>query len=72
MEQTSQPQLQNKAGAMVACLELVKFNIKADTEFGRMAQGENKLEKWKSNLHKFVLIPANYAFWIFIFYIILF
>ena len=72
MEQTSKGHLQNKAHEMVACLELIKINIKCESEEGLFAQGSRKLEKWKHNLRKFVLIPANYAFWIFILYIILF
>jgi hypothetical protein len=72
MEATSKAHLQNKAGAMVACLELIKFNTKTDTEFGRIANGKNKLSKWLCQLDKFTPIYVNVAFWIFVIYIIFF
>jgi hypothetical protein len=72
MEQTSQPQLQNKAGAMVACLEFIKLNIKSESKEGRFAQGKRKLEMWKHYAWRTTLISANVAFWIFIIYKLLF
>ena len=72
MEATSKAHLQNKAGAMVACLELIKFNIKTDSDFGRIANGKNKLSKWLCQLDKFTPIYVNVAFWIFVIYIIFF
>jgi len=72
MEQTSQLHLQNKADAMLACLEFLKLNIKTETEFGKMANGKRQLSKLVYNLYKFVVIPVNYAFWIFLLYIIFF
>jgi hypothetical protein len=72
MEQTSQQQLQNKAGAMVACLEFIKHNIKSESEYGRIANGKNKLAKWLCKINNFTPIYVNVAFWIFIFYIIFF
>ena len=72
MEATSKEHLQNKAGAMVACLEFIKLNVKSESEFGKVANGKRKLSKWVYNLYKFVVIPVNYAFWIFILYIIFF
>ena len=72
MEQTSKEQLQSKAGAMVACLEFIKLNIKSESKYGRIANGKNKLPKWLCRLHKSTPISVNVAFWIFIIYIILF
>lgn len=72
MEQTSKELLQSKAGAMVACLEFIKLNIKSNSEFGRIANGKNKLAKWLCRLHNCTPIYVNVAFWIFIIYIILF
>ena len=72
MEQTSKALLQNKSGAMVACLEFIKFNIKTDSDFGRIANGKNKLSKWLCQLDKFTPIYVNVAFWIFVIYIIFF
>jgi len=72
MEATSKEQVQSKAGAMVACLEFIKLNMKSESEFGRIASGKNKLPKWMCRLHKLTPIYVNVAFWIFIFYIILF
>lgn len=68
MEQTSQPQLQNKAGAMVACLEFIKLNMKSESEFGKFANGKRKLQMWKHYLWRTTLISANVALWIFIIY----
>lgn len=72
MEQTLKQHLQNKADSMLACLEFIKLNIKTETELGQYAQGKNKLEKWKFILYNYCLIPANFAFWIFVIYIIFF
>jgi hypothetical protein len=72
MEQISNLQLQNKAGAMVACLEFIKLNVKCESKEGRFAQGKRKLEMWKHYLWRTTLISANVAFWIFIFYKLLF
>ena len=72
MEQTSQQQLQSKADAIIPCLEFIKLNIKSNSEFGRIANGKNKIAKWLCRLHKLTPIWVNVAFWIFILYIILF
>ncbi len=72
MEQTSKELLQNKAGAMVACLEFIKLNIKSESNYGRIANGKNKLAKWLCRLHKLTPIYVNVAFWIFVLYIIFF
>jgi len=72
MEQTSKELLQNKAGAMVACLEFIKLNIKSESKYGRIANGKNKLAKWLCRLHNCTPIYVNVAFWIFIIYIIFF
>jgi hypothetical protein len=72
MEQTSQQHLQNKAGAMVACLEFIKLNIKSESKEGRFAQGKRKLEMWKHYTWKTIRISVNVAFWIFIIYKLLF
>jgi hypothetical protein len=72
MEATSKEHLQSKAGAMVACLEFIKLNIKSESNYGRIANGKNKLSKWLCRLHKLTPIYVNVAFWIFIFYIIFF
>ena len=68
MEQTSSQLLQNKAGAMVACLEFIKLNIKSNSEFGRIANGKRKLQMWKHYAWKTTRISVNVAFWIFILY----
>jgi hypothetical protein len=68
MEQTSRLQLQNKADAMVACLELIKVNIKSKSEFGRVASGKRKLQMWKHYAWKITRISVNVGFWIFILY----
>ena len=68
MEQTSKLHLQNKADAMVACLEFLKLNIKTETEFGKMANGKRKLKLWKHYAWKVTRISVNVAFWIFILY----
>lgn len=72
MEQTSREQLQNRAHEMVACFELIKLDIKSESNYGRIANGKNKLAKWLSWLHKSTPNSVNVAFWIFIIYIILF
>lgn len=72
MEQTSNLHLQNKADAMLACLEFLKLNIKTETEFGKMANGKRKLKLWKHYAWKVTRISVNVAFWIFIFYKLLF
>jgi hypothetical protein len=72
MEQTSQQQLQNKAGAMVACLEFIKLNVKSESEFGKFANGKRKLKMWKHYGMKVIRISVNVAFWIFIIYNLLF
>jgi hypothetical protein len=68
MEQTSKVHLQNKAGAMVACLEFIKLNIKTDGESGKIANGKRKLQMWKHYAWKVTRISVNVAFWIFILY----
>jgi hypothetical protein len=68
MEQILNRQLQNKAGAMVACLELIKLNIKTQTEFGRVANGKRKLKMWKHYVWKTIRISVNIALWIFLLY----
>ena len=68
MEQTSKGHLQNKAGAMVACLEFIKLNMKSNSEFGRIANGKRKLQLWKHYAWKVTRISVNVAFWIFILY----
>lgn len=68
MEQTSRLHLQNKADAMLACLEFLKLNIKTETEFGKMANGKRKLKLWKHYAWKITRISVNVAFWIFIIY----
>jgi hypothetical protein len=68
MEQTSGQSLQNKANAMVACLEFIKLNIKTDSEFGKVANGKRKLKLWKHYAWKVTRISVNVAFWIFILY----
>ena len=72
MEQTSRLHLQNKADAMLACLEFLKLNIKTETEFGKMANGKRKLKLWKHYAWKVTRISVNVAFWIFILYKLLF
>lgn len=72
MEQTSKLHLQNKADAMLACLEFLKLNIKTETEFGKMANGKRKLKLWKHYAWKVTRISVNVAFWIFILYTIFF
>lgn len=72
MEQTSKEHLQNRAHEMVACLEFIKLNIKTDGESGKMAQGKRKLKLWKHYAWKVTRISLNLAFWIFIFYKLLF
>ena len=71
MEATSKERVQNKAGAMVACLELIKFNIKTDTEFGRIANGANKIKRWYLITHKIASLVVISAAFIFTLYIIL-
>jgi hypothetical protein len=68
MEQTSRLQLQNKADAMVACLEFIKLNVKSESEFGKLANGKRKLQMWKHYAWKVTRISVNIAFWIFILY----
>jgi len=68
MEATSKGHLQNKAGAMVACLEFIKLNIKSNSEFGKIANGKRKLEMWKHYAWKVTRISVNVGFWIFIIY----
>ena len=72
MEKTSKEQLQNRAHEMVACFELIKLDIKSESNYGRIASGKNKLAKWLSWLHKSTPNWVNVAFWISILYIILF
>ena len=72
MEQTSKVLLQNRAHEMVACFELIKMNIKSDSKEGRLANGKRKLPRWVCKIMNFMPIPVNYAFWLFILYIILF
>jgi len=68
MEATSKGHLQNKANAMVACLEFIKLNVKNNSEYGRVANGKRKLKLWKHYAWKTIVISVNVAFWIFIFY----
>jgi hypothetical protein len=68
MEQTLKEHLQNKAGAMVACLEFIKLNIKSESEYGRIANGKRKLQMWKHYAWKVTRISVNVGFWIFIIY----
>ena len=68
MEATSKEQVQNKANAMVACLEFIKLNVKSDCEFGKIANGKRKLKLWKHYAWKVTRISVNVAFWIFILY----
>ena len=72
MEQISKELLQNKAYAMVACLEFIKLDIKSETPFGKIASGKRKLQMWKHYTWRTILISANVAFWIFIIYKLLF
>lgn len=68
MEQTSKEQLQNKAGAMAACLEFIKLNVKSESNFGKIANGKRKLKMWKHYAWKTIRISVNVAVWIFIIY----
>ena len=68
MEATSKEQVQNKANAMVACLEFIKLNMKSNSEFGKIANGKRKLKMWKHYAWKTTRISVNVAFWIFILY----
>ena len=68
MEQTSKELLQSKAGAMVACLEFIKLNIKSESNFGKIANGKRKLQMWKHYAWKLTRISVNVAIWIFILY----
>jgi hypothetical protein len=68
MEQISGQSLQNKAHAMVACLEFIKINVKSESEFGKFANGKRKLQMWKHYAWKVTRISVNVAFWIFIIY----
>jgi hypothetical protein len=68
MEATLKEQVQNKAGAMVACLEFIKLNIKSESEFGKIANGKRKLQMWKHYAWKVTRISVNVALWIFILY----
>jgi hypothetical protein len=68
MEATSKEQVKNKAGAMVACLEFIKLNIKSESEFGKIANGKRKLQMWKHYTWKVTRISVNVALWIFIIY----
>ena len=72
MEQTSKGHLQNKAGAMVACLEFIKLNVKSESNFGKIANGKRKLQLWKHYVWKVTRISVNIALWIFILYKLLF
>jgi len=71
MEATSKGHLQNKAGAMVACLEFIKLNIKSNSEFGRMANGKRKLNKRYLITHKIASLLVISSALIFLIYIIL-
>jgi len=64
--------MQSKSDAMVACLELVKLNVKSESEFGKVANGKRKLKMWKHYAWKITRISLNVAFWIFILYKLLF
>jgi hypothetical protein len=72
MEQILGQSLQNKANAMVACLEFIKINVKSESEFGKFANGKRKLQIWKHYAWKITRISVNVAFWIFIIYKLLF
>jgi len=71
MEATSKEHLQNKAGAMVACLEFIKLNMKSNSEFGRIANGKNKIKRWYLITHKIASLLVISAAVIFIIYTIL-
>jgi len=60
--------MENKSGAMVACLEFIKLNVKSESEFGRIANGKRKLKMWKHYVWKVTRISVNVAIWIFILY----
>ena len=64
--------MQSKSDAMVACLELVKLNVKSESEFGKVANGKRKLKMWKHYAWKITRISLNFAFWLFILYKLLF
>jgi hypothetical protein len=64
--------MQSKSDAMVACLELVKLNVKSESAYGRVANGKRKLQLWKHYAWKITRISLNVAFWIFILYKLLF
>jgi hypothetical protein len=68
MEATSKEQVQNKASAMVACLEFIKLNVKSESNFGKIANGKRKLKLWKHYVWKVTRISVNVALWIFIIY----
>jgi hypothetical protein len=64
--------MQSKSDAMVACLELVKLNMKSESDYGRVANGKRKLQMWKHYAWKITRISVNVAFWLFIFYKLVF
>lgn len=72
MEATSKEHLQSKAGAMIACFEFIKHNVKSESKYGLIANGKNKLSKWLCRIDNFTPIYVNAAFWLFILYIIFF
>jgi len=71
MEATSKEHLQNKAGAMVACLEFIKLNVKSESEYGRIANGANKIKRRYLIMHKITSLVVISAAFIFTLYIIL-
>ena len=71
MEQILGQSLQNKAHEMVACLDLIKLNMKSNSEFGRIANGANKIKSWYLITHKIASLVVISAAFIFTLYIIL-
>jgi hypothetical protein len=70
MEQTSKLHLQNKADAMLACLEFIKVNVKSEDHFGKIAQGKNKLSKKYVLLNKIIALSVISCFFILTLYIL--
>lgn len=68
MEATSKEHLQNKANAIMPCLEFIKLDIKSNSKEGRIANGKRKLQMWKHYTWKVTRISLNIALWIFIIY----
>ena len=70
MEQTSKLHLQNKADAMLACLDFIKVNVKSEHHFGKIAQGKNKLSKRYVLLNKIITLSVISSFFILTLYIL--